>query len=53
MKSARFPFIHGNLAIHSRLPADFQPFHQTLENPEVDDVVFDYQDVDWWDGRVV
>ena len=52
MEAAAPPFGDGFAAVHGGLPAHFEPLHEGFEEAEVDGVVFDYEDVDGWDGAV-
>lgn len=52
VKAARFPHGDGFLAVDGRLPAHFEPFHESLQQLEVDIVILDQENVDRGDGSV-
>ena len=46
MEASTSPFGDGFPPVHCGMPANFQAFHEGFEKFEVDDVVFDNEDVD-------
>ena len=53
MEAALAPLGHGVLAVHGGLPAYLEALHEGFEELQVDDVIFDDQDVDGWDAGTV
>jgi len=46
------PLSNGFPAIHGGVPPDFQAFHEGFEELEVDDIIFDNQNIDRRDSTV-
>lgn len=46
MEAASSPHGGSLFAVHCRLPSDFQPLHECFQEFQVDDIVFDDEDVD-------
>lgn len=52
MEAAFSPLSNSFPAVHGGLPPDFQTLHEGFEEFEVDDIIFDNEDVDRWDSSV-
>lgn len=52
MEAAFPPLGNGFPAIHGGVPPDFQALHEGFEKFEVDDIIFDDENVDRWDSTV-
>jgi len=52
MEASGAPFCDGFFAVHGGLPAYFEALHECFEKFEIDDVVFDDEDVDGGYGAV-
>ena len=52
MEATFSPLGDGVFSIHGCAPADFQAFHEGFEESKIDDVVFDDEDIDGWDGSI-
>lgn len=46
MEASRLPFCHGFLAVHGSLPADLETLHESAQDAQIDDVVFNDQHID-------
>lgn len=52
MKTAGSPLCDGVPPVHGCMPSHFKSFHERFEEFEVDDVIFDDQDVDRRNGTI-
>ena len=52
VEAACAPLCHSFLAVHRSLPAHLETLHERTQHTQVDDVVFDDEHVDGWDGPV-
>lgn len=52
MKATLSPLIDGLSPIHRRMPPDLETLHKGFEKFEIDDIIFDDEDVDWRYGSV-
>ena len=52
MKASGPPLRDGFSAIHGSVPSNLETLHEGLKKLEIDNVVFDDENVDRWDGAV-
>ena len=52
MKATFPPFGNSIFAVHGCIPTHFQTLHESFQEAEVDDIVFDDEDVDGRDSAV-